>query len=125
MTLAFFFFPFHFGWGLFGLFFIPYFLPTIVALIRRSNSTGGIFALNFFLGWTFIGWIISIVWALTSRTQPSTVIINNTYPVSGPQTYNPPPNYNPPPYTTEPSQPAQQTSPTLRRNSPNQGQANG
>ena len=50
-----FFFPF-FGFG-----FVLYFLPWIIALIRGKRDTLGIFLLNFFLGWTFIGWIVALV----------------------------------------------------------------
>jgi hypothetical protein len=118
-TLAFFVFPFVFGWGVLAILIIPYFLPTIIAMLRRTNSTGGIFVLNFFLGWTFIGWVASLVWAIAGRTTPTTIIVNNTIPPNAPQAYPPPPTYAPPPYTTEPTQAIHQTSPTLRRN-PNQ-----
>lgn len=42
-----------------------YFLPTIVAVIRKKRNTLAIFLLNLFLGWTFIGWVVAIVWAAT------------------------------------------------------------
>ena len=42
-----------------------YFLPTIIAFYRDKRNTGAIFALNFFLGFTLIGWVIALVWALT------------------------------------------------------------
>lgn len=113
-TFLFFFFPFVFSWGIFAILFIPYFLPTIIAILRRTESTAGIFALNFFLGWTFIGWIASLVWAITGRTCTTTIIVNNTVPANGPQAYPPPPAYNPPPYTSEAPRPTQQTAPTLR-----------
>lgn len=45
---------------LFGL----YFVPTVVAAAREHDDSTAIFALNFFLGWTFVGWVVSIVWAL-------------------------------------------------------------
>ena len=50
-------FPF-FGFG-----FVFYFLPSIVALVRGKRDTLSIGLLNFFLGWTLIGWIIALVWA--------------------------------------------------------------
>lgn len=43
-----------------------YFLPTIVAA-HRGHHYGGILLLNFFLGWTGIGWIALMLWALVSR----------------------------------------------------------
>jgi len=114
--LLFFFFPFVFSWGIAAILFIPYFLPTIIAFLRRSNNAGGIFLLNLFLGWTFIGWIISLVWAIASRNTNTTVIVNNNY--SNGQSYQAPPGYNPPPYSNGLSQPTHQTSPTLRRQDP-------
>lgn len=112
--LLFFFFPFVFSWGIAAILFIPYFLPTIIAMIRRSNNAGGVFLLNLFLGWTFIGWIIALVWAIASRNTNTTVIVNNNY-ANGNQPYQAPPGYNPPPYNNGPSQPTHQTSPTIRR----------
>ena len=53
-----FFFPF-FGFG-----FVMYFLPSIVALARSKRDIGGIILLNFFLGWTMIGWVVALVWAV-------------------------------------------------------------
>lgn len=45
--------------GLIGL----YFLPTIIALLRRKWNTIAIFLLNMLLGWTFVGWVIALVWS--------------------------------------------------------------
>ncbi|MGH7861803.1 MAG: superinfection immunity protein [Candidatus Dormibacteraceae bacterium] len=42
-----------------------YFIPTIIAANRRKANTTAIFALNLFLGWCLIGWVISLVWALS------------------------------------------------------------
>jgi hypothetical protein len=55
---AIFFFPF-FGFG-----FVMYFLPSIVAVVRSKRDTVSIIVLNLFLGWTAIGWVIALVWAL-------------------------------------------------------------
>ncbi len=41
-----------------------YFLPTIIA--RDKQGVTGIFLLNFFLGWTFIRYIIALIWALAA-----------------------------------------------------------
>ena len=38
-------------------------LPTIVALLRRKHNTVAIFLVNLLLGWTFIGWVVALVWA--------------------------------------------------------------
>jgi hypothetical protein len=53
-----------------------YFLPTIIG--RNKKSSAGIFALNFFLGWTVIGWIIALVWALSSEYAPTHVVVYQT-----------------------------------------------
>ncbi|MFZ0803791.1 MAG: superinfection immunity protein [Terriglobales bacterium] len=56
--LALFFFP------IFGFGFVAYFLPSIVAFARSKRDAVSILILNFFLGWTAIGWVIALVWAL-------------------------------------------------------------
>ena len=40
-----------------------YLLPAIVAALRQSPSGRAVFALNLFLGWTVIGWIVAMTWA--------------------------------------------------------------
>ena len=55
---ALFFFP------IFGFGFLLYFLPSILALARSKRDTVSIFVLNFLLGWTAIGWVVALVWAL-------------------------------------------------------------
>lgn len=52
-------------WFPITIFLALYFLPTIIAFFRNKRNKGAIFALNFFLGITVIGWIISLIWALT------------------------------------------------------------
>lgn len=42
-----------------------YFLPTLIADGKRTQYTPAIFALDLFLGWTIIGWLGSLIWALT------------------------------------------------------------
>ncbi len=46
---------------------ILYFLPAIIASEKKHPSTNSIFVLNLFLGWTFLGWVISLIWALNSQ----------------------------------------------------------
>ena len=41
-----------------------YFLPTIIAAARGNINTLAIFLLNFFTGWTFVGWVASLIWAV-------------------------------------------------------------
>jgi TPR repeat protein len=46
-----------------------YFLPTIIAKARKHNNSMAIFALNFLAGWTFLGWVVAFVWALTADVK--------------------------------------------------------
>lgn len=57
-------------------FLLLYFLPTIFAFSRKKNNKGIIFLINFFLGWSVIGWIVSLIWALSSDNN-QTIILNN------------------------------------------------
>jgi hypothetical protein len=49
---------------------LVYFLPGIVARLRRHNSVNAIALTNLFFGWTGIGWIIALIWASTGNTAP-------------------------------------------------------
>lgn len=42
-----------------------YFLPTIIVLARRKKNVMGPILVNVLLGWTVIGWIVALIWALT------------------------------------------------------------
>jgi hypothetical protein len=59
MLLGMFFFLPIFGFG-----FLFYFLPAILAFARNKRDTTSILLLNLSLGWTFVGWVIALVWAL-------------------------------------------------------------
>ena len=58
---------FGFPFGILGL--AVYFLPIIIAAVRHTKSLVGIILLNVLAGWTFIGWIIALVWSLTGNNQ--------------------------------------------------------
>lgn len=55
------------GLAVFGTGFILcllfYFLPSIIARKRRKRNLTAIFVLNICAGWTFVGWVIALVWA--------------------------------------------------------------
>ena len=51
------------------LFTAGYLLPFSIALIRGTRNLAAIFLLNFFLGWSIIGWIVAAIWALTEKTD--------------------------------------------------------
>jgi hypothetical protein len=55
-----------------GFFMIPlvilgavvFFLPTIIAAARHHKNTLAIFLVNILTGWSFIGWVIALVWSV-------------------------------------------------------------
>jgi hypothetical protein len=53
-------FFFHF----FGFWFVMYFLPAIIAFAKGKRDSLAIFLLNLFLGWSVIGWVVALVWAV-------------------------------------------------------------
>jgi len=59
------FFHFHLIFLLISLFL--YFIPAYLA--RNKPNFMAIFLLNLLAGWTFIGWIIALIWALSSQPQ--------------------------------------------------------
>ncbi len=46
------------------LVFTVYFLPTLIAFLRRHKNKLAIFLLNLLLGWTVLGWVVSLVWSV-------------------------------------------------------------
>jgi hypothetical protein len=54
-----------------------YWLPTLIAIVRQTPSALGVAMLNFFLGWTVIGWIMALVLALASHAGPHVIVIEN------------------------------------------------
>ena len=43
-----------------------YCLPIVAACIRCALHLNGIIVINLFLGWTLIGWVVALAWAVTS-----------------------------------------------------------
>lgn len=52
-----------------------YFAPCIVAAHYQSNRLPLIFALNFFLGWTVIGWLVALAKAFPKFDPPDGVFL--------------------------------------------------
>ena len=63
MFLALWLYPFHWFFVLLSLFL--YFLPAYLA--RNKPDFTSILILNILAGWTFIGWIIALIWALQNH----------------------------------------------------------
>lgn len=49
---------------LFGAGCIAYFIPTAIARAHSHSNLAGVFSVNLFLGWTLLGWVAALVWAL-------------------------------------------------------------
>jgi len=47
-----------------------YFLPSIVADARKHRSSSGVFLLNLFFGWTLLGWVLALIWAVSGDRDP-------------------------------------------------------
>ncbi len=62
-----------------GVLFI-YFLPTYVA--RKKRNCGAVFALDLLLGWTLIGWVVALCWALMEDAPP--IIVQQIQTPAGP-----------------------------------------
>jgi ABC-type transport system involved in cytochrome c biogenesis permease component len=43
------------------------FAPTIVAFVRKHNQKWLVFLLNLLTGWTWIGWIAALIWAIAGK----------------------------------------------------------
>ncbi len=69
--------PFRIGpWEIILILFIfsVYFVPTTVAVVRHAKQKLGIILFNILAGWTLVGWIIAIVWAITADRKTSSLI---------------------------------------------------
>ncbi len=49
-----------------------YFVPSLIAFKRHHRQKTAIMILNIFLGWTFIGWVIALVWSVM-KEKPSDI----------------------------------------------------
>ena len=57
-----------------------YFIPAIVAESRKHRNKSAILILNLLLGWTFLGWVIALVWAFTDNVHPEEQSRSTTVP---------------------------------------------
>lgn len=48
-----------------------YMLPGLIARFRGHHNVNAIAVLNFFLGWTALGWIGALVWAWSAVDRKS------------------------------------------------------
>jgi hypothetical protein len=51
-----------------AFFLLLYFLPALIGRDKRDST--GIFLLNLFLGWTIVGWLMALIWAVSAEPCP-------------------------------------------------------
>ncbi len=55
---------------LFVILFCLYFLPAIIAMVRNHRQVIPIAIINFFFGWTFLGWVVCLAWSASPNVIP-------------------------------------------------------
>lgn len=61
---------------------VIYFLPSVLAATRDHPAANGVFAVNLFLGWTVVGWVVALTWVLmAANRRPSRMAVEVTNPV--------------------------------------------
>lgn len=50
-----------------------YFLPWGLALMRKAPNSGSVLAINLFLGWTLIGWVVALAMAMRDPAPASAI----------------------------------------------------
>ncbi|QNT78177.1 superinfection immunity protein [Entomobacter blattae] len=54
---------------------IAYFVPSLIAWYKKRPNLKNIFLLNLLSGWTTLGWILALIWALSDVNK--VIIVNN------------------------------------------------
>ena len=63
------------------IFFAIYVLPSAIAALRGHPQVRAIIAINLFVGWFLVGWVVALAMALSAKPQP---VVHQTI-------YQPPP----------------------------------
>ena len=53
-----------------------YFIPALIATKRDHPQKSAILIINILLGWTFLGWVIALVWAILKQ-EPNIEKLSN------------------------------------------------
>lgn len=78
-------------------------LPWAIAATRGHKDVVVIALINWLLGWTVIGWIVCLVWSLSSPGQQTTVIATQRVTYAYPPAQPPAPSWQPQPQPLPPS----------------------
>ena len=95
---------------LLALFTLGYMLPSSIAIVRKVRNVGSIIVINFFLGWTLIGWIVALAMAASSKPQPlqqQTNVYVQQHPTGSPQPIQPISQPTQPPTSQQASDPSE------------------
>lgn len=46
-----------------------YCTPSLIAIARSHRQTSPILIVNIFLGWTLIGWVLTLAWAFSAQNK--------------------------------------------------------
>jgi Superinfection immunity protein len=49
---------------------VVYGLPGIIAEVRAHHQRMAIIGMNILLGWTILGWVIALIWAVSATPPP-------------------------------------------------------
>lgn len=63
-----------------------YFLPSYIG--RNGKNSAAILALNAFLGWTILGWVGALVWAISTANEPVAYDADNNKTASNEESKN-------------------------------------
>lgn len=56
-----------------------YLIPSIVAISNKKDNSAAIFALNLFLGWMLIPWVVALTWAMCKDKEGIVQIFNDNH----------------------------------------------
>lgn len=58
------------GFALWAAAVAVYFLPGLIGRARRHHNSDAILLTNLLLGWTGLGWVVALIWAVTATRPP-------------------------------------------------------
>ena len=70
------------GFLMIGLGIAAYFIPGIIAVTRRHRKATSILLVNLFFGWSVLGWIFALVWAVRANGAPKAVAVPPPLPTT-------------------------------------------
>jgi Superinfection immunity protein len=70
------------GFLMMGLGIVAYFVPGMIAVTRRHRKATSILLVNLFFGWSVLGWIFALVWALRANVAPKAVAMPPPLPTT-------------------------------------------